>query len=393
MKTIQWVSRVARHFMVMLLVCVALGGALVTTAHADLSQCSSATGGVSGTGHGQTINGNIGATNYSVWAGVIFVDLTGTPNDIQAFCIDLTHHISVGDCFNTGAALTGDLAKSIYYYPPDNTKSNDENAARQAAVWYFSDGFVPTSPQAVVDRFNVIKADVLAQPAPPSANPPIMTVSPVTADRNINENQTFTLTVTKDGAPLVGQLVNLSLTGVGTLSNSTVTTDSNGQATFSVTSSVIGTSAVHASFSYSLPQGTQFDPVVAGKQKLVLGETTTGNVTGDPMVTWRAPTVVALTAFRIKVKGKNVEVRWETGTELQVFGFQVWRKTGKGAWQKINGDLIPAHNGGTVAGAKYKFSDKSVKAGKSYAYKLEVVGAADTLEWSEVKSVKLPAAP
>ncbi|MBI4670997.1 MAG: Ig-like domain-containing protein [Chloroflexi bacterium] len=364
-----------------------------STAHADLAGCSSATGGVSSTGHGRTIQGKIGATNYNLWAGVIMVDLTGTPNDVQSFCIDLTHRISIGDCFNTGAALTGNLAKTIYYYPPDNTLSDDENAARQAVVWYYSDTFVPTSPSAVVTRFNAIIADLSTKPAPPSSNPPSMTATPPSASRNVNETQSFTLTVTQDGAPLAGQGVNLSLSGVGTLSTSTVTTDLNGQATFTVTSSVAGTSDINASFSYSLPKGTQFDPVIADRQKLVLGETTTGNVVVDPTVEWTTPTAVTLAAFDARVKGKNVNLRWETANELQVNGFHVWRKAGKGAWEKINRQLIPATNVGTIMGAKYKFTDKSVKQGKTYAYKLEVVGANGTVEWSQVETVKLSAAP
>lgn len=391
MKWFKKISVNALRVGLMLIAVAALGSALVSTASADLAPCASATGGISGTGPGQSINGTIGATNYSLWAGVIYLDLTGTPNDIQAFCIDMTHHAGVGDCFNTGAALTGNLAKAIYYYPPDKTLSNDENAARQAAVWHYSDGFAPTSPQAVVDRYNAIVADIDAQPAPPSAHPPVMTVNPLIAEHKPGESQTFTLTVTKDSLPVVGQVINLSLTGVGSLSAPSVATDANGEATFSVTSSVEGASVVNANFSYSLPIGTQFDPVAAGKQKLVLGETTTGNVNVDPMVNWRAPNAVTLAAFHLRAKGKRVELQWETGTELQMLGFNVWRKTGKNAWKKINADLITATNAGMAAGAQYKFSDKAVKAGKKYSYKIEMVGANQVSEWSAVQSIKLPA--
>ncbi len=387
------ISTLALRALLMAFILVALGSALVATTSADLSQCATATGGVSGTGPGQNIKGSIGATNYDAWAGVIYVDLTGTPNDVQAFCIDMVRHIQVGDCFNVGAALTGDLAKIIYYYPPDKTLSNDENAARQAAVWHYSDGFTPSSPQAVVDRYNAIVADVDAKPAPPSANPPAMTVNPTSVNRVVNESQTFTLTVTKDSLPLADQVVNLSLLGVGALNVNTVTTDANGQATFSVTSAVTGNSRVHASFAYSLPKGTQFNPVIADKQKLVLGETTDGFVTADPDVSWYKPTAVTLTNFNLKAKGKQVVVRWETGAEFQVIGFQVWRKTNNGAWEKINADLIPASNAGKVAVSKYVLNDKTVKAGKKYSYKIEIVNLNAASEWSAVKSVKLPAKP
>jgi len=387
MKMFASVSRISLRALIALLSVVALAAIFTGAASADLAACASATGGVSGTGPGQNIKGAIGVTNYDIWAGVIYVDLTGTPNDVQAFCIDLTHHINIGDCFNTGAALTGDLAKTIYYYPPDKTQSNDENAARQAVVWHFSDGFVPTSPAAIVTRYNAILADLAIKPAPPSSHPPTLTVNPASATKYIYGSQAFTFTLLQDGAPMPGQTITLSLNGVGSLSAPSIVTDANGEATVTVTSNDVGVSQVVANFAYTLPQGTQFNPVVADKQKLVLGETTTGNVTQDPSVQWQKPTAVTLTTFNVKIKNKSVQAHWKTDNEMAVTGFNVWRRVGKNEWKKLNADTLAPTHTGVMQGAKYNFNDKTVKSGKTYWYKIEVVGVNGTLEWSEAKRI------
>ncbi len=122
-----------------------------------------------------------------------------------------------------------------------------------------------------------------------------------------------------------------------------------------------------------------------------------------------APTNATLTKFGAKGKtgktGKQViKVKWETGSELNVVGFKVWRKTGttkaakdaktaKGesakGWQQLNAELIVAQHPGEIVGDKYTYTDKKVKAGKTYFYKLEIVMADGTSEWSDVEEVKV----
>lgn len=381
-KGVGLVSRAGRG-LGLLAALVILSALLSKPVLADISACSSATGGISGTGRGANMTGTIGGNTYNVWGGVIFLDLTGTPNDTVAFCIDLTRRTGVGDCFNAGAGLTGNLAKALYYYPPDNSLSDTENAARQAVAWQFSDNFTPTSPSDVVTRYNAILTDLASQPAPPSNNAPIMTLTPASSNRNTGETQPFTITVTKDSAPVSNQVVNLTLTGVGTLSANSVTTDASGQATFTVSSSSYGSSSVSAKFSYSLPKGTQFDPVVAGKQKLVLGQTTTGDVAQNASITWRSPTAVTLASFTGKALAKTIRLRWQTGAQTNLIGFNVWRQTGKGGWQKINANVIPIDNPNNAAGAVYTYTDNQVQAPKTYKYKLEILELNAATEWSK----------
>lgn len=85
-----------------------------------------------------------------------------------------------------------------------------------------------------------------------------------------------------------------------------------------------------------------------------------------------------------------MRVKWETGSELDVVGFNLWRRAGKkGAWEMLNRNLIAAQQTGAVGGAKYARGDKKVRAGVRYAYKLEILRADGTSEWSDIQRVKL----
>lgn len=100
------------------------------------------------------------------------------------------------------------------------------------------------------------------------------------------------------------------------------------------------------------------------------------------------PLAANLVSFQARAVEKGVRVKWETGSELDVLGFNVWRKAGTGAWQKVNAKVIDAKNVGTVSGAAYAYLDKSAKAGTAYRYKLEILNVSGESEWSKVVKVK-----
>lgn len=104
-----------------------------------------------------------------------------------------------------------------------------------------------------------------------------------------------------------------------------------------------------------------------------------------------APTAATLANFNAKFASKKsiVHVKWETGNELNVVGFNVWRQVGKGEWKLHNKQMIAAKHVGSIEGAKYAIAHKKVKAGKTYQYKIEIVKANGESEWSEVKTVKV----
>ncbi|MBI4675106.1 MAG: hypothetical protein HY741_25985 [Chloroflexi bacterium] len=104
------------------------------------------------------------------------------------------------------------------------------------------------------------------------------------------------------------------------------------------------------------------------------------------------PTSAGLISFKAKLTPKHlVKVKWETGTETTLLGFNVYRQTvGAKKWVKVNANLIAAKNPGGISGAKYSFTDKTAKSGKSYRYKLQVVGSGGGSEWSDVIKIAVP---
>ncbi len=104
------------------------------------------------------------------------------------------------------------------------------------------------------------------------------------------------------------------------------------------------------------------------------------NVTAIDIANWRAG---------INRKGRAL-LRWQTLTESQIAGFNVWRQNGKGEWKQVNANFRQAkHSGGTL-GDKYRFTDKTAKAGKTYRYKLQVKYLDGHTEWTGIVKVKLP---
>jgi hypothetical protein len=115
-----------------------------------------------------------------------------------------------------------------------------------------------------------------------------------------------------------------------------------------------------------------------------------GTLLGTPTPLARATEHAAvLTAFSAKAKpGAKVKLKWETGTETTVLGFNVWRATKQnGKFKKLNANPIDAKNAGGITGETYAYTDKTVQAGKNYFYKVEVVKVPPPNEWSEVKKV------
>lgn len=105
-----------------------------------------------------------------------------------------------------------------------------------------------------------------------------------------------------------------------------------------------------------------------------------------------SPTAVTLTSFTAQaIKHARVRLRWLTANEVQVVGFNLWRSPrAKQPLQKINAALIPAQHTGQILGASYRFRDANVGADKKYFYRLEIVHADDSVEWSDVVQVKTP---
>ena len=122
-----------------------------------------------------------------------------------------------------------------------------------------------------------------------------------------------------------------------------------------------------------------------------LGEASNGEVEDHRVTITNPPTAITLVAFSAEPKPDKVLLSWETGNELNIVRFNVWRSTKRnGNYAQVNVKDLVAQHVGTVKGDVYEFRDKTVKAGKTYFYKIEVVSVTGTLEWSDVKKVTVP---
>lgn len=282
-------------------------------------------------GKGQNISTNSGTH----WAGVIYVHIPpADPTKIPTFCTDLGTSISQGKCFvadgPTACPITWLLNNG---YGPDDPATNAESAARQAAVWYFSDGLLVNSSDPVYARTQTIIAAV-PNPCVLPAAPPVMTLAPASAVNFLpgGEVHAMTVTVTQDGAPVAGRVVNLSTT-FGALSSSSVTTGADGTASFTLTSNTTGSATVTASFSYMLPAGTRMVklPGQPDQQVIVLGTPQTGNVIASASKVWEEGTRIIVHKF----SDNNTNGIQDGGEEsLQGWSMTLYRWTGS-AWQTV----------------------------------------------------------
>lgn len=102
------------------------------------------------------------------------------------------------------------------------------------------------------------------------------------------------------------------------------------------------------------------------------------------------PAMLGLSTFTVKATKKHtVQIRWETGSEMLILGFNVWKRAGQGEWNQLNDEMIPAKNIGEVIGNAYAITDKQVKIGKSYSYQLQVIGSNGVSAFTEPITVKI----
>ncbi len=83
------------------------------------------------------------------------------------------------------------------------------------------------------------------------------------------------------------------------------------------------------------------------------------------------PTSVTLTYFRGEYRSNNVQLQWQTATELDTAGFKVKRGDSSGGPFAELGDIgIVAARGGPTNGATYEAADEAAIAGRRYWYQL-----------------------
>jgi hypothetical protein len=86
------------------------------------------------------------------------------------------------------------------------------------------------------------------------------------------------------------------------------------------------------------------------------------------------PTAVRLASFQATPSRGGILVTWETASELDNLGFDLYRRApGQGAPEKLNEVLIPSKCPGGVVGQSYDWFDPAVQGGLTHLYYLEDV--------------------
>lgn len=85
---------------------------------------------------------------------------------------------------------------------------------------------------------------------------------------------------------------------------------------------------------------------------------------------------VSLASFTAEAMSNNVRLTWETLSEVDTLGFDLYRSVeSQGPGTKITPSLIPAQAPGSGQGAMYEWKDEDVLGGNTYFYWLEDVDA------------------
>lgn len=109
---------------------------------------------------------------------------------------------------------------------------------------------------------------------------------------------------------------------------------------------------------------------------------------GDPALqvkatedTCLAPTGVVLGGFDANQAPEGVRVAWETDDESEILGFNILRGDAPaGEFLAVNQELILADHPGIPLGQGYSYTDDTVRIGRAYIYKLEIVKLDGTTE-------------
>lgn len=92
------------------------------------------------------------------------------------------------------------------------------------------------------------------------------------------------------------------------------------------------------------------------------------------------PTTATLASSQAHPAPAAVQVAWETASELEVIGFNVYRaETLDGARTLLNPALLAAHHPGDVDGSSYSYLDITAQPGRTYYYWVEVIAASGSI--------------
>lgn len=97
-----------------------------------------------------------------------------------------------------------------------------------------------------------------------------------------------------------------------------------------------------------------------------------------------------VTTFAVDAKRGKVLVQWETASEAGIKGFNVWRTPKNDKWVKLNNALLPAQFAAVGQGGKYRYTDSTPREGRVYRYRIEIINADGSSEWTRVRKINTP---
>jgi len=119
--------------------------------------------------------------------------------------------------------------------------------------------------------------------------------------------------------------------------------------------------------------GSYIDPIAIESWHIVIPATAGGIINGCHSEE-STPTAVTLVRFEAFPESSQVRVQWETATELDNLGFNLYRgESATGPWVKLNSTIIPAQQPGLITGAVYEWLDEAVPLDTTVFYRLEDV--------------------
>jgi hypothetical protein len=246
--------------------------------------------------------------NQSVtdWAGVLNLQLDrDTPGDglgplAPVFCIEVNVLVRGGDRYISDGPVTAlhggcQLRYLLDRYPASTATTADEAAARQLAIWHFSDDIdLTTVQEPAIQARAIALADeaalAVALGGCPGSQTSVasLTLDPPTA--SVVTGQVINYTVQAD-PPGAAQSVDITISGSATLQNGQQQATLpliQGVATFSVVNPIAGASIITARLPYVLDAGMVFLPISAGRptQRLVMGDRISLSASATVQAAW-----------------------------------------------------------------------------------------------------------
>jgi Secretion system C-terminal sorting domain len=97
------------------------------------------------------------------------------------------------------------------------------------------------------------------------------------------------------------------------------------------------------------------------------------------------PLPVELTSFTAKQVGEKISLSWQTKTEVNNYGFEVERMIDGKGWKSIG---FIEGNGNSNSTKNYSFTDKNIKLGNKFNYRLKQIDTDGKYKYSDVEEVE-----